>query len=226
VNNRNSLSWSNSANVLDFTDPSDDLVPSITLASSGTWQRELSELVSGNLLVSVQYFDPDSSKEDKSLLYRSTAGVDAQLSERLSVSGTVGVVLEDPEHEKLNAGGTFDVSADYKLKDTSYTISTGYDLLPDQDGDLEDRYSTRFGVSHQVNDMTTVGVTGQYSFEPGSNGEGSSAAISISPSLRYQLSRDLSSTLSYRFILDDDEGEQSHSNAVILSVSYGTTLLP
>ena len=56
--------------------------------------------------------------------------------------------------------------------------------------------------------------------------EGDSRALTVSPSLSYQLSRDWTSSLSYRFIPTDDETETAHSNAVTLSLSYGTFLLP
>ncbi|MEP7173335.1 MAG: hypothetical protein ABI705_07595, partial [Aestuariivirga sp.] len=56
--------------------------------------------------------------------------------------------------------------------------------------------------------------------------EGDSTAFSVSPSLNYKLSEDWTSSLSYRFIHTDDETETAYSNAVTLSLSYGTFLLP
>lgn len=225
VNHRNSLNWTNSASLVDYTLPSDDLVPSLTLRTSGSWKREMSELISGNLTASAEYYDPDSLTLDERLLYRATAGLDAKLSKRLSVAGAVGAVLLDPENEGLTADVIFNASADYKLKTTSYSFTASRDLSPSDDGSLNDLYSTGFAVSHQVNDLTTLGLFAAYAFQTDAAGEKSSA-LTISPSLTYQLSRDWTSTLSYRFIETEDDVETARSNAVTLTLSYGTFLLP
>ncbi len=96
VNERNSLIWSNAASLVDYTLPSDDLVPALTVTSTGTWRHEMSELVSGNLMGSAQYYDPDSPTVDERLVYRATAGINARLTKRLSVSAAAGAVLLDP----------------------------------------------------------------------------------------------------------------------------------
>lgn len=225
VNERNSLIWANSANLVDYTNPSEDLVPFISLRTSGTWRRDLTELVASNVTLSVEYYDPDSATEDDRLLYRSTAGFNARLSKRLSVSAALGAVLLDPEDEGPTADVIFNVNADYKLKDTSYSLAASRDLSPTQDGDLADRYSSRFGISHQVNDAMTLGVFAAYSFQKDSDNEETSA-LTISPSISYQLSEDWSSSVSYRYIETDEDDEKAHSNAVTLSLSYGTFLLP
>ena len=225
VNERNSLIWSNAASLVDYTLPSDDLVPALTVTSTGTWRHEVSELVSGNLTGSVQYYDPDSVTEDERLVYRATVGTNARLTKRLSVSGAVGAVLLDPFDDSLTADVIFNVGADYKLKTTNYTFSAARDLAPSQDGSLNDTYSARLGVSHQVNDLLTLGLSSSYAFQKDEE-EGDSRAFTVSPSLNYQLSRDWTSSLSYRFIETEDETERAHSNAVTLTLSYGTFLLP
>lgn len=225
LNERNSLTWSNAANLVDYTLPSDDLVPSLTATSTGTWRHEMSELVSANLTGSAQYYDPDSMTVDGRLLYRATAGVNARLTKRLSVAGAAGAVLLDPENDDPVVDMIFNASADYKLKSTGYSFSVGRDLSPSQDGSLNDRLSTRLAVSHQVNDLTTLGVFAAYSLQTDSDNEESSA-FTISPSLNYQLSEDWSSSISYRYIETRDDIETAHSNAVTLSFSYRTFLLP
>ena len=225
VNERNSLIWANSANLVDYTDPSDDLVPFISLRTSGTWRRDITDLVASNVTLSMEYFDPDSATQHSRLLYRSTAGLNARLSKRLSVSGALGAVLLDPDDGGLTADVIFNVSADYKLKDTSYSLVAARDLSPTQDGDLADRYSSRFSISHQVNDAMTFGVFAAYSFQNDSD-DNESSALTISPSISYQLSEDWSSSVSYRYIETDEDDQKAHSNAVTLNLSYGTFLLP
>ena len=105
------------------------------------------------------------------------------------------------------------------------TFSAARDLTPSQNGDLQDRYTTGFGVTHQVNDLTSLGLTGTYVFQTASDGAKSSA-LTISPTLNYQLAPDWTSSLSYRYIETKDDVTSAHSNAVILSLSYGTFLLP
>lgn len=225
LNERNSLIWSNAASLVDYTLPSDDLVPALTVTSTGTWRHEITELVSANLMGSVQYYDPDSMTVDGRLLYRATAGMNARLTKRFSVAGAVGAVLLDPDGDDTVVDMIFNASADYKLKETSYSLSVARDLSPSQDGSLNDRYSTRLAMSHQVNDLTTFGVAATYSQQTDSDNE-ESRALTIAPSLSYRLSEDWSSSISYRFIETRDDVETARSNAVTLSLSYGTFLLP
>ncbi|MBZ0260011.1 MAG: porin family protein [Hyphomicrobiales bacterium] len=225
VNERNSLIWSNAASLVDYTLPSDDLVPSLTATSTGTWQHEFTELVSSSLVGSAQYYNPDSDTVEGRLLYRATAGMNARLTKRLSVAGAVGAVILDPDGDDTVVDLIYNASADYKLKNTGYSFSFGRDLSPSQDGSLNDRFSARLAVSHAINDLTTLGAFASYSMQTDSDDEESSA-FTISPSLSYRLSEDWSSSISYRFIETRDDVETAHSNAVTLSLSYGTFLLP
>ena len=225
LNARNTLLWSNAASLVDYTLPSDDLVPAFTATSTGTWRHDVTELVSTSLTGSAQYYDPDSATVDERLVYRATAGISARLTKRLSVSAAAGAVVLDPLDDSLNADVIFNVGGDYKLKNTSYTFSAARDLAPSQDGSLEDIYSARLGVSHHVNDLLTLGLSSSYVFQKDED-EGDSRAFTVSPSLHYQLSQDWTSSLSYRFIHTEDETETAHSNAVTLTLSYGTFLLP
>lgn len=225
LNERNTLIWSNAASLVDYTIPSDDLVPALTATSTGTWRHDITELVSTSLTGSVQYYDPDSSTVDGRLVYRATSGIKARLTKRFSVSAAAGAVVLDPDSDSLSADAIFNVGADYKLKTTSYTFSAARDLAPSQDGTLEDTYSARLGVTHQLNDLLTFGLSTSYVLQRDEE-EGDSRAFSVSPSLNYQLSQDWTSSLSYRFIQTDDETETARSNAVTLTLSYGTFLLP
>ena len=210
---------------MDYTNPSDDFVPFVSLRTSGTWRREITELVASNLTLSVEYYDPDSDTMDDRLVYRSTAGINARLTKRLSVAGALGAVLLDPDDGGLTADLIFNVSADYKLRHTSFSLLAARDLSPTQDGDLADRYSSRLSISHQVNDALSLGVFAAYSFQEDSDNEETSA-LTISPSINYRLSEDWSSSVSYRFIETEEDDERAHSNAVTLSLSYGTFLIP
>jgi Putative MetA-pathway of phenol degradation len=222
---RDSLIWSNSVSMIDYTLASPSLVPSRDIASSITYRRLISHLVTGDLTASADYYDPDSQLSESRMLYRTTGGLSANLTKRLSVSGQAGAVYLDPVGQGLSADLIFNMSADYKLKDTTYSLSAQRDLAPSQNGDLLDRYSTRFNIAHQVNDLMSLGLSGTYSFQYDEDNNKSSA-LTISPSIKYQLAKEWSSTLSYRFIKSDTQLTSANSNAVIFSLSYGTTLLP
>jgi hypothetical protein len=225
VDRRNTLVWSNAVSMVDYTLPSEDLVPALTATSTTTWRHEITELVSGNMTASAQYYEPDSATVDEYMVYRVTPGISARLTKRLSVSAAAGAVILDPTDDNVTADVIFNVTGDYKLKTTSFNFSAARDLAPSQDGTLDDTYSARLGVSHQVNDLMTIGLTSSYVFQRDEE-EGDSSAFTVSPSLNYQLSRDWTSSLSYRFIHTEDETETAYSNAVTLSLSYGTFLLP
>ncbi len=80
-------------------------------------------------------------------------------------------------------------------------------------------------MSHEVNDLTTLGFNATYATQTDSD-NAESSAFTLSPSLSYRLSEDWTSSLSYRFIDTKDETETAYSNAVTLTLSYGTFLLP
>ncbi len=225
LSDRDTLTWSNSANMTDYTLASTSLVPSSTLSSSATWNRLLTELVTADLSGSAEYYKPDSLTVDGRIVYRTSASLNAKLTKRLSVSGMAGAVFLDPEGLGLTADMVFRLGADYKLKDTGFSLSAERNISPSQNGSLLDSYSTRFSVSHQVNDLVKLGMSGSYSFQYAADNTKSSA-LSLSPSISYQLAKDWSSTLSYRFIQSDSPTTSAHSNAVTLNLSYGTTLLP
>ena len=225
LNERNSLIWSNAASLVDYTLPSDDLVPSLTATSTGTWRHDITELVSSNLVGSAQYYDPDSDTVEGRVLYRATGGINARLTKRLSVAGAVGAVILDPDGDDTVVDLIYNASADYKLKTTGYSFSVARDLSPSQDGSLNDRFSARLAVSHQVNDLTTLGAYAAYSLQTDSD-DAESSAFTFSPSLNYRLSEDWSSSVSYRYIETRDDVETARSNAVTLTLSYGTFLLP
>lgn len=225
VNRRNTLIWANTASLVDFTIPSDDLVPYVDFNSTGTWRRQLTERADADLSAGVEYYDPDSDVDSAAIAYRSGVGLNARLSGRLSVNGRVGIVAWDPEDSGLTLGPTFNVAAAYKLKETSYALSAGLDLSPDKDGELHNALSSSVSVSHQVNDLLNLGAAATYAYQfP--DGEPDASVFTISPSLNYRLSEDWTSGLSYKYVQSDDAGILAHSNAVTLTLSYGTVLLP
>ena len=234
VNATNSLEWTTAATRVDYSDPSTDLVPSLDVTSTGTWHRKMSQLIDANFALGAEYYDPNSTIDGTSLIMRSTVGADAKLSRRLSVAGNVGVVVEDNKNSGMTVGPTFNLSADYKLKTTSFSVSAGLDLSPNTDGTLQNTLSTSASVSHQVNDALSFVLSAYYSKQAafGSMGSGTTAstatssAFGITPALNYQLSRDWNSSLSYQFTDSMETTGSARSNAVNLTLSYGYLLIP
>ena len=137
----------------------------------------------------------------------------------------MGAVLLDPVDDSLTADVIFNVGADYKLKTTSYTFSAARDLAPSQDGNSMIRILRDWAISHQVNDLLTLGLSSSYVFQKDEE-EGDSRALYSQPVAQLPAVGDWTSSLSYRFIETEDETETAYSNAVTLSLSYGTFLLP
>jgi hypothetical protein len=194
----------------------------------------MSQLIDANFALGAEYYNPDSTIDGTSLIMRSTVGADAKLSRRLSVAGNVGVVVEDNNNSGLTVGPTFNVSANYKLKTTSFSVSAGLDLSPNTDGTLQNTLTTSASASHQVNDALSFVVSAYYSKQAafGSMGSGSTAstaassAFGFTPALNYQLSRDWNSSLSYQFTDSMETTGSARSNAVNLTLSYGYLLIP
>ena len=225
INARNSLEWSNTATVVDFTIPSADLVPYKDLNSKATWRHQVSQIMGTDMAAGLEYYAPDSQVQSRAWGYRLNAGANARLTKRLSVTGDVGVVLWDPVDDNPTLGPTVSVSADYKLKSTDYALSANLDLSPGQDGKLTNRVTSNFIISHQISDMLSWGFNAGYSQE-WQSGSGTASVLTVSPSLNVQLSRDWRTSLSYQYVRSDDATTSAYSNAATLSFSYGTTLIP
>ncbi len=225
LDDRDSLVWTSSVRLVDFTLQSTELVPFTSVGSSIGWRRQLTELVDTGFSVGAENFNPDSATEGETLVYRSTASVNARMTKRLSAMGSLGASLLADEGDKTKVNFNFALGADYKIRDTNYSLNAAYDVLPTQGGNFENTLSTRAIVNHQVNDLTSLSILAAYSLQTGSSSQDSSA-LTLTPSLYYQLSQEWKSSLSYRFIHSDDGGERAYSNALMVNLSYGRDLLP
>ena len=225
INGQNTVEWSNVASVVDYTIPSDDLVPSVDLNSTITWRRQFSQLVGADFSGGIEYYQPKSEAISDAWGYRSSIGAHVRLTKRLTVNGNAGVVLWNPVGAQPIIGPRLSVSADDSFKDTNFAASAVLDLSPGTDGKIINTFSTQITVAHKVNDLLSLGLTGQYSMD-WSSGSGTSRVLIISPSLNYQLSQNWKSSMSYQFVQSDDSGTAAYSNAVTLSLSYGGVVLP
>jgi hypothetical protein len=223
LNNSDFVSWSNFGRVTDYTLTSPSLVPYREFTSEARWHHQLSELIATDLVGSANYYDPDFGSGRR--LYRSSLGVNARLTKRLTIDGTVGAIFLETDDSGLTVDALLSMAATYALKDTILNASISRSISPGINGNLLDSYSARLGATHQVNDLTSVGISTGYTLQS-SNGGSKSSAFSISPSLKYQLAPDWSSVVAYQFTHTNGKITSAYSNAVTLSLSYNTTLLP
>ena len=225
INPRDSLDWTNAATKVDFTIPSDLLVPYADFTSTGTWRHQISPLINAGLSLGVESYSPKSVLQSSVMLVRSRANLDARLTKRLSVNGSIGIVLSAPAQSAPTLGPIFNVGAAYKFKTTSVSLTAGLDLSPQHDGKLQNQFSSMLSMSHQVNDLLSAGFSAGYSAQALAD-QPHSSVLTIRPSLQYRLARDWTSELSYQFIQSLDAETSARSNAVTLSVSYGTVVIP
>ena len=192
VNERNTLIWSNAASLVDYTLPSDDLVPSLDADVDGHLAAARSrELVSANLGgLGAVLRSRFATVESAAPLPRRRLGSMPGSPSASRLRERSGVVVSIPKMAGLPLVPSSMSSADYKLKKTSYSFSAARDLSPSQDGQLNDRYSARFGVSHQVNDLTDAWGSPPPTPTRFQMRSADASAFTISPSLSYRLSQD------------------------------------
>lgn len=221
---RDTVGWSAALAVVDYSEASPSLVEYENYSTDVFWRRRLSEVVTGNASLNASLYDPGSGTTPERLTFRPLASVSAQVNKRLSGSARLGLFILESAGEPITADILFGLDATYKLNETGYTFSVSRDITPGQEGDLLDRFSARAGVNHQVNDLLSIGLSASYSVASDSDDDVTNA-FQISPTLSYRLSRDWSTSLSYRFLYSDSE-TTAYSNAVTFNLNYNKIVMP
>lgn len=222
---RDSFSWVNTVNATDYTITSPSLTPYRTYTSQLSWNHTINRLVSGSLNASADLYVPDGVGSKKRRTYRVGAGLNAQLTERLSINASGGLLTIDEQSSPRSSDFYATLAGTYALKDTSFKFVVSRDISPGVNGNLLDRWLMSMNASHQINDNLSTGLVSNYTIQKNATG-GHDRAFSISPNLSYQLTRDWSTSVSYRYRRVWQAGEPAYSNAVTFNLAYSSTIMP
>ena len=213
----------------DFSQTGSGPQSSTTLEGTSTWTRQLTPLVDGRLLTSVQYYRLEGSPQTEQLIYNIALGGKARLSKRLTVDANIGPTIV----QQLGSGTTtsIDVSGDLTInyqprKDLNVSLSLSEDISPDNLGGLRQFQSAIAALGYQINDYASFNLAASYSNSTGTgNSPNSSRYLTVSPSFTYILARDLNAVLSYRWARSDAGSGIAQSHSVFLTLSYNGILL-
>lgn len=234
-------------------EPSSGGIPFTDTTANGTWQHRLNSLVTLNAFSEGEVLNYDNLFNSQVTILRNTAGVNATLSPRLSFRGSVGPAYVQTERGVVTTNGhTLPVSGavtdwignavlTYKMfNDTILTLSASQSIGPSVVGSLFKTDSIAAGLNYTINARSSL------SFAASGNRQISTSTtdlVSASATYRYQLAREWSAQVSYRYLhrfatngtvfFDPTTGTPTvsgtgpaSSNSVLLMVSRNFTVLP
>ncbi len=248
---RDTVSWNNSYSTVKYQDIK-TLEPTESLTSGLSWNHTISPLYSTTVSGTVSYANPSPFLSPRNAItgrpnpvdpatglprliqrnpaermtYQAKASLDAKLTKRLSAIGSVGISLIDEKDAPLANSIIYSLAATYNMKNTAFTGSLIRNFSVNNDGDNEASYEFNLGMSHNVNDLTSWGVTANYVYSPNPAGIQDDTGFFITPYLSYKPAKDWNTKLSYQYANTDEDDEHIVENSVLFTVSYDKTLLP
>ena len=128
-------------------------------------------------------------------------------------------------------GALFDLGFDYALSDLNFSVSVSQRVSANVLGDLLERRSVRFSMSHEVNRRETFALSANYTMQEqasdqtGGGGDDTNFA-SVSPSYTFALTPYWTLQFGYQFRFRDDNDGSAMSNKVFGVLSRNFVILP
>jgi len=241
VDQRNTLSFTGSGQVLRFSNSSDSLDPSSSTNFGVSWSRAVSPRTSVSLSSNVQFFQADDRQSTQYVNANVTLGFQRKLTPRFSLGGSAGVSgtrrwadtftpFGTVEREtQTNLGGVGSLNLTYRTPDTDYRLGASQSVDPSSDGELQNRTAANFGIVHRIDRRQRLTINGAVSQRSniGSNSTSDSGLFfQFVPAYSYRLTEDWDASLSYRFRLRNDTDGTGISNAVILGITRDLAIFP
>jgi hypothetical protein len=243
-------------------DPGTAGTPFVDASGDAIWRHRVNSIATLSASSDVESEHFDNALNTDILILRENAGLQATLSPRLSFNGTAGVAYVQtsngtPALTLLSPGASSSGSSvgfitnmalTYKIfRDTTLTLTGVKTIAPSLVGSLIDSTSVGAGLSHTVNSRTTLSFATSASRVISSGTE--SDFLSASVTYGYQLTREWTAQLSYRylhrlatsgttasgFVFDPITGlpipvasglPPANSNSIMLVVSRSVNILP
>jgi hypothetical protein len=243
-------------------DPGTGGTPFTDTSGSGTWRHRVNAIAAMTVSSDIEALHFDNSRNTNVIILRENAGVEASLSPLLSFRGTAGVAYVQTEHgsptisltpSSPNASSS---AADFitnmvltyrMFPDTTLTLTGLQTIAPSVVGSLTKRTTISAGLTRTVNSRTTLSFSGDATRQISSGTE--SDFLSTSVTYGYQMTREWTAQLSYRylhrlattgtastgFVLDPITGVPlpvtsglgpASSNSILLVVSRSVSILP
>lgn len=197
------------------------------------WQHQFSERLSAGLNGTISNYKSDGltlSTDDDN--YNLSTSFDYAFSELWSLTGNVGArklnseqtsTLTGLRDNDTSTGSTLGFSAKRADDTNTYTIDLSRDLSPSSTGDVNESDRVSASWSHNISDQLTANVAASYQKTTSASDDSSEKRenINFSPSLRWQIERNLSVSFRYTYRKQTQElGNNADSNAVSATLNY------
>ncbi|MBL1321886.1 MAG: outer membrane beta-barrel protein [Methylophaga sp.] len=204
-----------------------------TKSITAGWQHQFSERLSAGLNGTFSNYKSDGltlSTDDDN--YNLSTSMTYALSELWSLTGNVGArklnsertsTLTGITNDDTSTGSTFGFSAIRTDDINTYTINLSRDLSPSGTGDVNESDRINASWSHNISDRLTANMAASYQETTSAlrDSNGKRKNVNFTPSLRWQLERNLNLNFKYSYRKQTQEsGRSADSNAVSVTLNY------
>jgi hypothetical protein len=234
VNSRLQLSFSGSATQVDYERSGPFLTPYHDINLNGSLIRKLTKRTTGTLSIEAGFYNADDAFNTRRNTYRFSGQLTTELSPRLSADIKAGAIVAEASLDATAAtqafsgsaiGSFFDIGLNYQMKTTNLSLTASNDITPNTLGRLTQKRSLGFGIAHQINSRSNIGISVNATSSEGILGLARNS-LSLGPTYSYKLTEKLNANFGYTYRRQDALGIPSHSNIVYFSLSRAFSLLP
>jgi hypothetical protein len=194
---------------------------------SVTYSHDLSQLASINATLDYSRFEADDDVNTTQDVYGGLIGYDYHPTERFTIAGAAGlnynVTHEDNSSDSSDVGYRFQFNMNYLINEqTRATVTLSRDTEPSGEGTVRTRNRGTIGLSYQMTEMTVFLLDTSYIQDQrtGSN-NGVAQRLVVKPSVRWDITSDLSLQAAYQFRYKSFESSGSaFDNAAFITLRY------
>lgn len=230
INDRNRASMGADFRLIRFDDNAASLTPNTTIGVSGDFAHDVNDRVTSRFGAGVRRVSLGGTSDTDTLIFDVDGGLDALISSRFSLGGSIGVSFID---RTGGAGGGdtglgFNGSANLAYQvfdDLSLSLSARQSVEPSSEGELQNRSTLSLGVTQLINDRErlsfNLGLSRQTAAETFTGVSDDSTQFQTGASYQWVLTPELVAQMGYamRWELQPDDA-MSHKVFLSLSKSF------
>jgi hypothetical protein len=173
-----------------------------------SYSHALSELASVFANLDYSRFEPDSDTNFTQDVYGGLVGYDYHPTERFQIGGGAGlnynVTHDDQQGSSADIGYRFQFNMNYLVNEqTKAVVALSRDSEPSGEGKIRTRNRAAVGISYRMTETTVFALDTSYLLDQrtGETGSGSgvSQRLQVRPSVRWDITEDLSLSANYQF---------------------------
>ena len=235
------ISWTSNVATVSYTDPTQN--PYLDFTTVASWKRNLNPITTLTNSVSFDWFSMDNTAKSERLFWKLMTGVQSKLSSRLAFNGDVGVIFVNSYQKNPQAtapsgppgvapfvpqvGTANSIVADIMLtydllKNVTVSLTAAQAVFPTIYGQLQKSDTVGLGINYNINHLSNLAFSTQFSHLFASSQNGPSDFLSASVIYGYQLAREWRTSLSYTYLQSNNAtGLQSNNAYGVGTVEYG-----